>query len=57
VINRFVKGGLFLALLLGAGAAYADAKLGYVNAARLLEESPQAQAAALSMKNEFSERE
>lgn len=56
--RRFVQYGLFLMVLLfAAGTAWADAKLGFVNAPRLLEESPQAQAAAQKMKDEFSDRD
>jgi outer membrane protein len=58
VTRQFVKSGLFLAVLLfGIGTAYADGKLGFVNAAQLLEESPQAQKAAQRIKDEFSERD
>ena len=46
-----------MVMLFVAGTAYADTKLGFVNAPRLLEESPQAQAAAQQMKDEFSERD
>lgn len=58
MIRRFVQYGLFLSVLLfAAGTACADVRLGFVNAPRLLEESPQAQAAAQKMKDEFSDRD
>jgi outer membrane protein len=41
---------------LPVGAAHAQAKIGVVNVARLLQESPQAQAASQSLENEFAAR-
>jgi len=38
------------------GAAQAQAKIGVVNVARLLQESPQAQAASQALENEFANR-
>jgi outer membrane protein len=38
------------------GAAHAQAKIGVVNVARLLQEAPQAQAASQSLENEFATR-
>jgi outer membrane protein len=38
------------------GAAYAQAKIGVVNVARLLQEAPQAQAASQTLENEFASR-
>ncbi|MBI5451539.1 MAG: OmpH family outer membrane protein [Gammaproteobacteria bacterium] len=52
---------LLLALLLGLAVmttvTAAELKFGFVDAARLLEESPQAQASSDILKKEFSERE
>ena len=48
---------LFAALLIFAPAANADVKIGYVNAARLLDESPQAEAVSKRLKQEFSGKE
>ena len=48
---------LFAALLAVAPAANADLKIGYVNAARVLDESPQAAAVAKKLKQEFSGKE
>jgi len=50
---------LIFAVLLAvvAGAARADVKIGYVNAARLLDESPQADAVSRRLKQEFSGKE
>lgn len=50
-------GFLFAALLLAAPAANAELKVGYVNAARVLDESPQAAAVAKKLKQEFSGKE
>jgi outer membrane protein len=51
---------LLVALAAGAmlplGAAHAQTKVGVVNVARLLQESPQAQAASQSLENEFAAR-
>ena len=51
---------LLVALAVGAmlplGAANAQTKVGVVNVARLLQESPQAQAASQSLENEFAAR-
>ena len=41
---------------LPAGAAQAQAKIGVVNIARLLQEAPQAQAASAALENEFAAR-
>ena len=41
---------------LPAGAAQAQAKIGVVNIARLLQEAPQAQAASQALENEFASR-
>jgi outer membrane protein len=49
--------GLLLSLTLVSSAALAEAKLAYVNAALLLDQAPQAQKAAVSMKEEFGPRE
>ena len=48
---------LFAALLVFAPAAYADLKIGYVNAARILDESPQAVEVTKKLKQEFSGRQ
>ena len=57
---RNIKNSLLLIVYLTAfaplGSALA-AKLGYVDAARLLEEAPQAQAASARLKEEFASRE
>jgi outer membrane protein len=42
--------------VLPVGAAHAQAKIGVVNVARLLQESPQAQAASQGLENEFAAR-
>ncbi|RPI12657.1 MAG: OmpH family outer membrane protein [Lysobacterales bacterium] len=42
--------------MLPIGAAQAQAKIGVVNVARLLQEAPQAQAASQSLENEFATR-
>jgi outer membrane protein len=57
VTKKILKYGLLLVLLFGISAAYADTKLGFVNAGKLLEESPQAQVAAQRIKDEFSGRD
>lgn len=44
-------------LLLATGGWAAEVKIGYVDAARLLDEAPQAEAAADKLKSEFSSRE
>ncbi len=44
-------------LLVAATTAWAEVKVGYVNAARLLEESPQALQATQRLKEEFAPRE
>jgi len=50
--------GLLLAALLAfTPTAYADLKIGYVNAARILDESPQAAAVTKKLKQEFSARQ
>jgi Skp family chaperone for outer membrane proteins len=41
---------------LPAGGALADTKVGVVNVSRLLQESPQAQAASQALENEFAGR-
>ena len=48
---------IFAALLAVAPAANADLKIGYVNAARVLDQSPQAAAVAKKLKQEFSGKE
>lgn len=48
---------LFVALLMIAPAANADLKIGFVNAARLLDESPQAEDVSKRLKQEFSGKE
>lgn len=48
---------IFAALLAFAPAANADLKIGYVNAARILDESPQAAEVAKKLKQEFSGKE
>jgi outer membrane protein len=48
---------MFAALLAFASTANADLKIGYVNAAKILDESPQAEEVAKKLKQEFSERE
>jgi outer membrane protein len=48
---------LFAALLAFAPAANAEVKIGYVNAARLLDESPQAEDVSKRLKQEFSDRQ
>lgn len=55
---RYSGMGLICAALLAfAPMANADLKLGYVNAARLLDESPQAQEVTKRLKQEFSGKE
>lgn len=46
-----------LAFALWAPAVLAEAKIGYVNAARLLEDTPQAEAVSKKLKQEFAARE
>lgn len=48
---------LLLGLLAAAPAFAADVKIGYVNAARLLEESPQAAEVTRQLKSEFADKE
>ncbi len=48
---------IFLLVLAWAPVSYAELKLGYVNAARLLEEAPQAELATTRLKEEFAPRE
>ena len=48
---------LLFALLLVVPVANADVKIGYVNAARLLDESPQADEISKQLKKEFAGRE
>ncbi|MEJ2565289.1 MAG: OmpH family outer membrane protein [Gammaproteobacteria bacterium] len=48
---------LFAALLTVIPAAHAELKIGYVNAARLLDESPQAEDVSKRLKQEFSGKE
>ncbi len=48
---------LLLVSILAAPAFGAELKIGYVNAARLLEESPQAAEVSKRLKQEFSQRE
>jgi len=48
---------LFAALLAVVPAANADLKIGYVNASRLLDESPQAEEVSKRLKQEFSGKE
>lgn len=48
---------LLLGLLAAAPAFGADVKIGYVNAARLLEESPQAAEVTRQLKSEFADKE
>jgi outer membrane protein len=45
-----------VAAALPLGAAHAQAKIGVVNVARLLQEAPQAQAASQTLENEFAAR-
>jgi len=47
---------LALAAALPVGAAHAQARIGVVNVARLLQEAPQAQAASQSLESEFAGR-
>lgn len=56
-----IKSALFAVLALAAGVmpvsgAHAQAKIGVVNVARLLQEAPQAQAASSALENEFAGR-
>ncbi len=46
-----------MVLLAAATTVWAEVKVGYVNAARLLEEAPQAQQATQRLKEEFAPRE
>jgi outer membrane protein len=56
-INRFAMAlAATLAAALPLGAAQAEAKIGVVNVARLLQEAPQAQAASQALENEFASR-
>lgn len=48
---------MFAALLAFTSTAHADLKIGYVNAAKILDESPQAAEVAKKLKQEFSDRE
>jgi len=57
VNKRTILCGLMFGLMLVSGAASAELKLAYVNAAMLLEESPQAQKAGNKLKEEFGTRE
>lgn len=45
------------ALLLGAGAAHAELKLGFVNVPRVLDQAPQARAADQRLEKEFGPRD
>lgn len=49
--------GIFLFMMQFSSVYAADVKLGYVDAARLLEEAPQASAASSLLKQEFASRE
>jgi outer membrane protein len=55
IVKRIVL--LVIALMVVAPVANADIKIGYVNAARLLDESPQADEVSKRLKKEFSGRE
>ena len=55
--KKIIMCGLMSGLLLVSAAASAELKLAYVNAAKLLEASPQAQNAANKLKEEFGDRE
>jgi len=48
---------MFAALLVFTSTANADLKIGYVSAAKILDESPQAAEVAKKLKQEFSDRE
>ena len=56
-MKRYLLNGLLVSLMLVSTAAVAELKLGYVNAALLLDKAPQAQQAATRMKEEFGSRE
>ncbi len=54
---RAMRWFLLAGLLAVAGGAWAEAKVGFVNTSRLLEEAPQAKAAISKMESEFAPRE
>ena len=54
--NKYL-GLVFAVLLVAAPAANADLKIGYVNAAKVLDQSPQAEEVSKKLKKEFSGRE
>ncbi len=56
MMNRYI-GVMFAALLVFAPPANADLKIGYVDANRVLDESPQAAEVAKKLKQEFSGKE
>lgn len=53
-INHLI---LFVLLIFATTSVMAELKIGYVNAAKLLDEAPQAEAASQKLKSEFSARE
>lgn len=60
-MSRFMKNAMLAvaaaAVMLAPAIASAETKIGYVNTARLLEESPQAHAAQQALQNEFMPRQ
>lgn len=57
MINKYLWSGLLLGLMMVSTLSLAEVKLGYVNAAMLLDESPQAQKASRRLQEEFSGRQ
>lgn len=57
MIKSFIQISVVLGLLFGSAVVMAEQKFGYVNPNELMEKSPQGQAAANTIKEEFSERE
>ncbi|SMB25718.1 Outer membrane chaperone Skp (OmpH) [Sterolibacterium denitrificans] len=55
-MNKIITSLLFMAMLLGAGAAHAQLKIGYVNTQRILVDAPQAAKAKQKIEREFERR-
>lgn len=56
-LPRILRAAFACALLLGAGAAHAELKLGFVNVPRVLDQAPQARAADQRLEKEFGPRD
>ncbi len=57
MIKSFIQVSILLVLMFGSAMVMAEQKFGYVNPNDLMEKSPQGQAAANTIKEEFSDRE